>query len=347
LRYINAEFQYIRHKKRGKGSIFLYFCVAWHFNVVVSAMQPCIISSYILALSTMKNSNDSTRAACCEGFVSAGANAALFALKMWAAGITGSVALAADAWHTLSDSASSVVLIVAAKLSARKPDSEHPFGHGRWEQIAALLIAFLLGIIAFNLLRDAALRLWHAQSANFGMAAIVVTTISIAAKEMMAQYAFYLGRKTGSIAIRADGWHHRSDALSSAAVLLGIGLGQRFWWADSALGCVVALMLGYAVFKIARHAIAKILGEAPSPELTAKVADIARSVYHADLQMHHFHLHNYVRCKELTFHLKLCSHLTIAQGHRIATDIENAIYQQLGIAATIHVEPLGFEHEHD
>lgn len=92
---------------------------------------------------------EKTRAGYLEGIVSVIVNSILFALKFWAGVVTGSIALTADAWHTLSDSLSSIVVIVAVKLSSKKPDAKHPFGHGRWEQVAALFIAFLLGVIAF------------------------------------------------------------------------------------------------------------------------------------------------------------------------------------------------------
>jgi len=97
---------------------------------------------------------DNTKAGYLEGIISVIVNSVLFILKFWAGIVTGSIALTADAWHTLSDSLSSIIVIIAVKLSSKKPDNEHPFGHGRWEQIAAIFIAFLLGIIGFDFLKD-------------------------------------------------------------------------------------------------------------------------------------------------------------------------------------------------
>ena len=161
---------------------------------------------------------DKTRAGYLEGIISVIVNSILFILKFWAGVITGSIALTADAWHTLSDSLSSIIVIVAVKLSSKKPDTEHPFGHGRWEQIAALFIAFLLGIIAFDFFKDSFTQFKNQKSTEFGTIAIVVTIISIIVKEALAQYAFYIGRKTENVSIKADGWHHRTDALSSVVV---------------------------------------------------------------------------------------------------------------------------------
>lgn len=290
---------------------------------------------------------DKTKAGYLEGIISVIVNSILFALKFWAGVVTGSIALTADAWHTLSDSLSSIIVIVAVRLSSKKPDNEHPFGHGRWEQIAALFIAFLLGIIAFDFLKDSFFQFKSKESTEFGTIAIVVTVISILVKEALAQYAFYIGRKTDNVSIKADGWHHRTDALSSIVVLIGILFAKQFWWVDSVLGAIISLMLFYATYQIAKEAINKLLGEKPSPELIEQI-HIALQHYDLEkLQLHHFHIHNYVGHQELTFHIKLRNDLSVEEGHRIATEIENIIQERFGIVTTIHVEPLTFTHPSD
>ena len=282
-----------------------------------------------------------------EGIISIVVNSVLFILKFWAGLVTGSIALTADAWHTLSDSLSSIIVIVGVKLSSKKPDDEHPFGHGRWEQIAALFIAFLLGIIAFDFLKDAIIQFKNHESTTFGTIAIVVTIISIILKEALAQYAFYIGRKPNNVSIKADGWHHRTDALSSVVVLIGILFANKFWWIDSVLGAIISIMLFYATYQIAREAINKLLGENPSPELIDKIKKSVDAYRSEDIDMHHFHIHNYISHQELTFHIKLENDLSIEEGHKIATDIENIIHKKFGIISTIHVEPLNFKHNFD
>ncbi|MDR0786047.1 MAG: cation diffusion facilitator family transporter [Treponema sp.] len=275
-----------------------------------------------------------------EGVVSIIVNTALFALKLWAGVMTGSIALTADAWHTLSDSLSSIVVVIAVKLSAKKADKEHPFGYGRWEQIAALFIAFFLSIIAFEFIKTSVIEFRNRESVQFGVIAIVVTTASIVVKEALAQYAFYLGRKTDSAVVKADGWHHRSDALSSIVVLIGVLFAKRFWWIDSALGVIVALLLFHAAYSVIKQAVTELLGEKPSGDLLNKITDAIKSVYGGDLDVHHFHIHNYVVHKELTFHIRLNGTMSIGEGHAIASDIERTIEERFGIIATIHVEPL-------
>ena len=282
----------------------------------------------------------STKAGYIEGAVSIVINTALFILKIWASIVSGSIALAADAWHTLSDSISSVVVIAAAKLASKKADKEHPFGHGRWEQIASLFIAVILAIIAFGFLENSIRQFISKETVEYGILAVAVTAVSIVVKEALAQYAFYIWRKTGNSNVKADGWHHRSDALSSAVILAGIIFAKKFWWIDSVLGIVVALMLFQVTYVILKEAVTKILGEEPDQKLIDEIACEIKSIYHDDLNVHHFHLHNYINHQELTFHIRLDDHLTVGAAHEIAHEIEEKIEKKYNMTATIHVEPL-------
>lgn len=290
---------------------------------------------------------DKIKAGYTEGIVSVIINSILFVLKLWAGIITGSIALTADAWHTLSDSISSIFVIIASKLSSKKPDKKHPFGHGRWEQIAALFIAFLLAVIAFDFMKDSIIRFQQKEKVEFGKIAIIVTIISIITKELLAQYAFYIARKTDNVSVKADAWHHRSDALSSVAVLIGILFAKQFWWIDSLLGAIISIMLFYATYEIIKEAITKILGEKPSQELIDNINNLVQDMYGQNFQIHHFHIHNYVNHQELTFHIKIENNTSIEIAHKIATVIENEIKEKFGIIATAHIEPLNYTHESD
>jgi cation diffusion facilitator family transporter len=284
---------------------------------------------------------DRTKAGLLEGFLSIVLNAALFGLKIWVSIITGSIALAADAWHTLSDSLTSIIVVFGVKLSSKKADKEHPFGHGRWEQIASILVALILAAIAYDFLKSSIERFRDEKSVTYGIAAIIVVAFSIVVKELMAQYAFYLGRKTGNASIKADGWHHRSDSLSSIVVLAGILFAKQFWWIDSVLGIFTALVLFYAAFTILRETITKLLGEEPSQELIAHIINEIKDVYHEDINnLHHFHIHDYIVHKELTFHLRLNKDMSIEDGHKITDAIEKIIKNKFDIEATIHIELL-------
>jgi cation diffusion facilitator family transporter len=274
-----------------------------------------------------------------EEILSIAGNLILFGLKYWAGILSGSLALIADAWHTLSDSASSVLVIGSVKLSSRNADAQHPFGHGRYQQIISIFIAFLLGIVAWEFFSGSIEKFRSRELTNFGTLAIVVTIISILVKEGMAQYAYYTYRKTGFETLKADGWHHRSDALSSFVVLIGILLGKKFWWIDSVLGFTISLMLFYAVFEIIRGTTNKLLGEKPDKKMISDINQLIKRVSSQDICPHHFHLHSYGDHQELTFHIMLSGSLDIHAGHEIANQIEESLRKEMQIEATIHVEP--------
>ena len=290
------------------------------------------------------NREESQKAQVLEGTVSIVVNAVLFVVKFWVGMLTGSVALMADAWHTMSDSLTSIFVVIAAKLAARKPDKEHPFGHGRWELIASLLIAFILGMIGYQFLTDSISRFQNRESVVYGTIALVITVISIFVKEALAQFGFYLGKKYDNPVITADGWHSRTDSMSSVIVLIGIII-TRFidglWWMDSVLGVFCAIAIFYAAYKIMMEAITGILGEEPKQELIDDINNEVKKLFDYDLKLHHFHLHNYISHKELTFHMLIDGELTVKQGHDIATAVEVMIKEKFNMDATIHIEPTG------
>ena len=287
----------------------------------------------------MQTSN-SERLKYSAGIVSIVVNTLLFALKYWAGIVSGSVALLADAWHTLSDSLSSVAVIIGVKLSSRKADKKHPFGHGRVENLVAILIGVMLAIVAYEFIMESVDKLRNPDNkAIFGSLAIVVTAVSIVVKELMAQFSFYVSRKTGSTSVKADGWHHRSDALSSIVVLAGIFLQDYFWWIDAVLGICVSVILMVAVYKIIREAVDKLMGESVPDEIVSQVKAIIGETIGEDLQTHHFHIHKYGSHSELTFHINLPPDMTILEGHDIADMIEKQLRERMGIETTIHIEP--------
>jgi cation diffusion facilitator family transporter len=276
-----------------------------------------------------------------EGIISIFINALLFILKYWAGIVTGSVAIIADAWHTLSDSLSSLIVLIGAKVSTKPPDREHPFGHGRAELIASVLIAAFLGFVAFEFLKESILKLNNRDIVVFGNIAIIVTIISIVLKEALSQYAFWAWKKTGYLSLKADAWHHRTDAISSLIILVGIFLGKYFWWMDGVLGIIVALMIAFAGYEILKETISKLLGEAPDPKLVAQIKEVAGNETEHDMQIHHIHLHSYGEHQEITFHIRLPNTMSVEDSHSLVTAIQQSLREALSIEATIHVEPNG------
>ena len=274
-----------------------------------------------------------------EGQLSLVGNLVLFGLKLWAGMIAGSSAMIADAWHTLSDSLSSLIILIAARISGKKADKEHPFGHGRAELIAALIVGMLLVLIAVDFFIEGIHRLSDRTSAQYGLIAIIVTSVSIVVKELMAQYAFSAYRKTSFLSLKADGWHHRSDAISSVVILAGIAVGRFAWWIDGVLTLLVAVMIGWTALQITIEGVKPLLGECPDDELLTYLSTRCDELMNMKTNVHHVHLHRYGRHLELTFHLELPSEMSLREAHDHVSVIEKTIKEEKNIEATIHVEP--------
>lgn len=275
-----------------------------------------------------------------EGWISIILNTILFIFQYWAGIVTGSLAIVADAWHTLTDSVSSVIVLIGGKISRKPADDEHPFGHGRAEHIAAIIIGVLLSLIAFNFVINAIEKFRNHEKVVYGLIAWIVTITTIISKEIMAQYAFKAARKTNSSVLKADGWHHRSDALSSTIILIGIFVGKYFWWTDSVLGFIVALLIGWASFSILKKEIKSLLGESPSLEMIESITKTGEKACKNKIFLHHIHIHNYGNHTELSCHIKLPPEMSLEESHNICTKVEKAINKEFGFIATIHPEPL-------
>lgn len=275
-----------------------------------------------------------------EGWSSILLNSILFILKYWAGIVTGSLALIADAWHTLTDSVSSIIVLIGGSISRKPADHDHPFGHGRIEHITAIIIGVLLAIVAFDFIVQGIGKFGNKEATVYGKIAWIVTIISIVIKESMAQFAFFAARKTKSTILSADAWHHRTDALSSILILAGIIVGKYFWWTDAVLSILVALMIGYASFDILKSEIKSLMGEQPAKELLDSIVSVAQATSKIPLHVHHIHIHSYGDHSELSCHIKLPRDMTLLEAHEVCTRIENALLAEFGYITTVHPEPL-------
>jgi cation diffusion facilitator family transporter len=281
-----------------------------------------------------------------EGWVSICANIVLFFLKLWVGLITGSVALTADAYHTLTDSLSSGIVIFSGWLSQKPADEKHPFGHGRSDLVCSVVIGVLLALIGFEFLFKSVEQIRSGVSVDYGRAAIVVTIVSIVVKEAMAQFAFWAGRRSANMILKADGWHHRTDALSSLVILAGILCATFIGWVDGLLGILVSLMIFYASYEILRDSVSRLIGERPDQKLMGRIEAVIDELG-LDVEPHHFHLHRYGDHIEITFHITMDANLPLKRAHDQAHQIELALREQLGFEATIHMEPEGYMYENN
>lgn len=274
-----------------------------------------------------------------EGWVSIFLNTLLFVFKYWAGLATGSVAMVADAWHTISDTLTSIIVIIGFWLSSRPADSNHPFGHGRAESIASIIIATLLGVVGFNFFIESISRIVNYQPIHFSMFAIIVFGISAMLKEGLAQFSIWAGKKIGSNALKADGWHHRSDAIASVVILFGAIFGSSILWLDGVLGLGVSLLILWATYEILKNSVNVLLGQQPDKGLIEEIKTIIMSVNPNITNIHNIKLHSYGELKELTVHINLPNDMTFKEAHQISHTIENKLLNEKSIRTTVHFEP--------
>ncbi len=267
-------------------------------------------------------------------------NIALFIIKFWAGILFHSVALVADAWHTLTDSISSIAVLIGIKISSKPADEEHPFGHGRAELMSTIFVGILLALVGANFTYESVLKLRMHEEVTYGNFAIVVTVISIIVKEIMAQYSVYYGKKIKAKSLIADGWHHRSDAFSSVIILGGIFIGKYFWWVDGVLGLLVSFLIFYTTYKILKESLSIFLGEKIDEDLQISIQKIGIDHFSKDLDPHHFLIHQYGNHSELTFHITLPGTMSLTEAHEIATTYEDAIKKIHEIGVTIHIDSI-------
>jgi cation diffusion facilitator family transporter len=275
-----------------------------------------------------------------EGWVSIFINTVLFGFKYWAGTITGSVAMVADAWHTISDSLTSAIVIIGFWMTSRPADSNHPFGHGRAESISSIIIATLLGVVGLNFFIESLSRIVSHQQLQFSLFAIIVFGVSAIFKEGLAQFSIWAGKKIGSDALKADGWHHRSDAIASIVIVIGALLGNSILWLDGILGIFVSILILWATYEILKNSVNILLGQQPDKQLINEIKELIQSVSPNISNIHNIKLHSYGELKELSIHINLPDNMTFKEAHQISNDIENKLFAEKRIRATVHFEPV-------
>jgi cation diffusion facilitator family transporter len=239
----------------------------------------------------------------------------------------------------MSDTLTSLIILVSFWVVSRPADKLHPFGHGRAESIGAIIIGTLLGVVGLTFFRESILRLQHYQAAEFATLGILVFGVSVLVKEALAEFSIWAGRKIQSHALVADGWHHRSDAIASGLIVIGALAGAYLWWIDGVMGIFVSLLILYATYTILKDAADSLLGERPDPVIADKLNELVRTSAPAASCIHHLRMHRYGDHIELTLHIKLPCEMSLKEAHDLATRLEEAIKKETNAASTIHVEP--------
>lgn len=272
---------------------------------------------------------------------------ALLSLGKLAAGIIArSGAMISDAAHSASDVFSSIIVIIGVKLSSRAPDREHPYGHERLECVAAIVLSVVLVVTGAIIGSTALGNLITADPAEItvpGRLALAAAAVSILCKEAMYWYTIFYARKLDSQALRADAWHHRSDALSSVGALIGIaGARAGYPQMDSIASLIICVFILKAAFDIFQEAMEKMVDHACSPETEQAIRRCAAAqprVLGVDL----LHTREFGSRIYVDIEISADGSMTLWESHEVAEQVHDAIEAEFDKVKHImvHVNPAG------
>ena len=275
------------------------------------------------------------------GAVGIGLNVLLFIGKFFAGRLSGSIAVTADAFNNLSDAGSSAVTLLGFRLAGKKPDPDHPFGHGRIEYISGLVVAGLILLMGVELAKSSFDKILHPEEVTFSTLALVILAVSVAAKLYMWHYNRRIGGKIRSAAMEATASDSLSDAAATSAVLLAMLIGRWTGLAvDGYVGMVVALFILFSAYKAAKETLSPLLGQAPDPELVQHIRDIVEE-HDTVVGIHDLVVHDYGPGRQMvSLHAEVPASGDILQLHDVIDNIERELHEKLHVQAVIHMDPI-------
>ena len=275
------------------------------------------------------------------GFVGIGLNILLFAGKLAAGTLSGSIAITADAFNNLSDAGSSVVTLLGFRLAGKKPDAGHPFGHGRLEYVSGLIVAGLILLMGAELAKSSLDKILHPEAVTFSWLAAGILLASIGVKLYMYLYNRAVGKKIKSAAMSATAADSLSDTAATSAVLLAMVIGKLTdVQLDGWVGLVVALFILWSAVQAARDTISPLLGQAPDPLLVKEIESLVMA-HDTVVGIHDLVVHDYGpgRCI-ISLHAEVPADEQVLELHDVIDNIEEELAQKLHCEAVIHMDPV-------
>ena len=271
-------------------------------------------------------------------------NIFLFAGKFFAGTITGSVAITADAFNNLSDAGSSIITLIGFRVAGQEPDTEHPFGHGRIEYIAGLIVSILIILMGFELAKSSIAKIIHPEAVDTSMAAFIILAVSIAVKAYMYYYNHSTGQKIDSSAMKATAMDSFSDSLATTVVLISM-LITKFTGlnVDAFGGIAVSLFIIYTGINAAKDTLSPLLGQPPTREFVGQVLSIVLS--HKEIVgTHDLVVHDYGPGRVMiSLHAEVPGNGNIFELHDVIDQAENELHEKLGCEAVIHLDPIAVD----
>ena len=268
-------------------------------------------------------------------------NVLLFAGKLVAGIFSGSIAIIADALNNLSDSASSIVTLLGFKIAAQKPDSGHPFGHGRMEYISSFIVAFLIFFMGIELIRGSIEKIINPSDTTFSILILVILLVSILVKLYMAYYNYSVGKRIKSLAMKNAYLDSIFDSLSTTLVLACLLITHYTSVnLDGYCGIFIGVIILIASIKALMSAVNPLLGQSPDPKLAKDIEELVLKHQYI-LGVHDLVIHDYgPGHKFATIHAEVDARDDILKTHDEIDNIETEILNTLHCLATIHMDPL-------
>ena len=273
-------------------------------------------------------------------------NALLFVLKFIFGSLAASVAIVADAFNNLSDAASSVVQILGFKLSSKKPDLKHPFGHGRIEYVSGLIVSFLILYMGLALIKNSVLSIIHPQDLESGLLSLIVMGLSILVKLYMYIYNHLIAKKINSLAMEVVAKDSLNDVISTLVVIAAL-IGSRFTSLplDGIGGLVVGIFIIKTGFEAAKDTIAPLLGTAPSHEFVKEIEEELMK-HKPIVGMHDLIVHDYGPGRVMiSLHAEVPGNLNIYSLHDVIDVAEADIARRFNCNVVIHMDPVDTENK--
>ncbi|WP_279155082.1 cation diffusion facilitator family transporter [Thomasclavelia cocleata] len=268
-------------------------------------------------------------------------NIVLVIFKLTMGAITHSIAIQADGLNNLSDVGSNLASLFGFKLANKHPDIEHPYGHGRIEYVAGLIIAFLILLVGFQALRDSVFKIIAPEKVTFTIVAVIILIVSILIKLWMAVFNRYASKKINSATLLAASQDSLNDVLATLATLISLILSlYTDLPVDGIMGAVVSIIVLKAGIEIFKDIVNPLLGMAPDKELIKELEEYILS-YPEALGIHDLMMHDYGPGRKfLTLHVEVDCNDNIMATHDAMDRIERAVLDKYHILTTIHMDPI-------
>ena len=275
------------------------------------------------------------------GIVGIICNLILFACKFFAGIITSSVSISADAFNNLSDAGSSIVTLAGFKMAGKPADTDHPFGHGRIEYIAGMIVSAVIIVMAIELFKDSVIKIFQPEAMEFSVVSVVILAGSIALKFWMAYFNTSLGKRIDSAAMRATAADSLSDCIATGVVLASL-LITTFTGVniDGLAGAVVAVFVFMAGIEAAKETVYPLLGQPPEESFVRQLKELVMEDEHI-IGIHDLIVHNYGPGRVfVTLHAEVPYTMNLLAAHDIIDIAEHRVAGQLHCGISIHMDPV-------